>query len=410
MQGLTAARLRVVSPRTHMPVAARTLTLERAHARIHDRCLLPTRTHRIGVEIEWLTRSDGRQPQAAPILEALRTLPALPGGGTVTLEPGGQIELSSRALHPRVALREAASDIEIVRAHLASHGIDLIAEAFDTEDAIERLVDAPRYEAMEAYFDHRGAQGRTMMRRTAAIQPNLDAGPNPEERWRLLDALGPVLAAAFANSPGDGARSRRLQNWFRMDPTRTAPVDPGADPRDAWARAVLAANVMLIRRSDSSIVAMREDLTFARWITDGHELGFPTRDDLDYHVTTLFPPIRPRGWFELRMIDALPDPWWRVPPAIAAALVEDPEAAEEAARASTPARGRWAAAARDGLQDPILGESARVCFQLALPALRRVGFDEDTIRICEDFHERTIARGLGPADAWRGLRLVPEVA
>ena len=52
---------------------------------------------------------------------------------------------------------------------------------------------------------------------------------------------------------------------------------------------------------------MLAPLTFAEWIEDGHELGWPTLDDLDYHLTTLFPPVRPRGWLELRMIDALPD-------------------------------------------------------------------------------------------------------
>ena len=83
---------------------------------------------------------------------------------------------------------------------------------------------------MESYFDASGDAGRTMMRSTAAIQVNLDLGP-PDEidaRWRLTHALGPVLAASFANSPfADGGptgwRSTRLAVWHEIDPTRTVP-------------------------------------------------------------------------------------------------------------------------------------------------------------------------------------------
>ena len=47
-------------------------------------------------------------------------------------------------------------------------------------------------------------------------------------------------------------------------------------------------------------------------VADGHQLGYPTVDDLAYHLATLFPPVRPKGWLELRMIDAVPDPRWQV--------------------------------------------------------------------------------------------------
>ena len=63
---------------------------------------------------------------------------------------------------------------------------------------------------------------------------------------------------------------------------------------------------------------LERPLTFTRWILDGHALGYPTIDDLDYHLTTLFPPVRPRGWLEIRYLDALPAPWWRVAATIVA--------------------------------------------------------------------------------------------
>ncbi|GAA4938661.1 hypothetical protein GCM10023238_00440 [Streptomyces heliomycini] len=72
-------------------------------------------------------------------------------------------------------------------------------------------------------------------------------------------------------------------------------------------------------------------LTFRKW--SGPHARPPTRDDLDYHVTTLFPPVRPRGHLELRMIDAhARDDGWIVPLAVVAALFDDPEAAETAYR------------------------------------------------------------------------------
>ena len=178
---------------------------------------------------------------------------------------------------------------------------------------------------------------------TAGLQVNLDfdaRSHSPDTRWGTAHVLGPVLAASFANSPlvmgvPSGWKSYRLANWWRLDRV------PHQIPRRRRARAgrrgssyVMDAQVMLIRTDEGGCVPVRTPLTFRQWVTDGHPLGFPTLDDLDYHVTTLFPPIRPRGWLELRMVDSLPQPWWRVPVAVAAALVYDAEAGEAAAQAA----------------------------------------------------------------------------
>ena len=107
-------------------------------------------------------------------------------------------------------------------------------------------------------------------------------------------------------------------------------------------------------------------MSFEQWIVDGHALGWPTLDDLAYHVTTLFPPVRPRGWLELRMIDALPEQWWPVAVAVTVALLDDPLAAEWATVGDRArVRDRWSTAARDALHDPALGDAARWCFDAA---------------------------------------------
>ena len=155
---------------------------------------------------------------------------------------------------------------------------------------------------------------------------------------------------------------------------------------------------MLVRVSADRFEPVLEHLTFGEWMARGHELGWPTEPDFAYHLTTLFPPVRLRGWLELRMVDALPDPWWRVPGAIVTALLDDGAAAEEAARASVPAAGLWHEAARLGLSHPRLAESARRCFTAALDALPRLGADVDTHDACADYVERFVLRGRCPAD------------
>ncbi len=137
---------------------------------------------------------------------------------------------------------------------------------------------------------------------------------------------------------------------------------------------------------------------------EGHELGYPTVEDFAYHLTTLFPPVRPRGWFELRMIDALPSPWWRVAVAVTTALLDDEEASDTAAAIIDEGR-RLRGAASHGLAHPELARHARGCFEAALSALPRLGADVTTIAATASFFERFVARGRCPADdlldGWR---------
>jgi glutamate--cysteine ligase len=138
---------------------------------------------------------------------------------------------------------------------------------------------------------------------------------------------------------------------------------------------------MFIRVAEHRYVPLLEPLTAGDWVAHGHPLGWPTPDDIAYHLTTLFPPVRPRGWLELRMIDALPDPWWRVPVAVAAALVDD----TEAVAAAGPVAGRWWPAARAGLADPQLAGVARVAAARALAGLDRVGADPLTAMLVDQW-------------------------
>ena len=335
----------------------------------------------IGVELESFTLP-AKDPTGLPT-------PSLLAGSRLTFEPGGQAELSSPPAYSVSAACDAvARDLGALGEAFSPFGVKLVQRglwAYPTG----RVVDQPRYRAMEAYFDTCWPEGRRMMCGTASVQVNLDLGhgANAVRRWRAGHNLGPFLAAAFTSStiPRRWACAR-LATWLVLDPSRTAPVCAEGDPADAWCDYALDARVMLIRAGEDYHPVVDRSLTARQWILDGHPFGWPTGEDVAYHLTTLFPPVRPKRWLEFRMIDALPDPWWRVPVAVAATLVDD----DAATVASLPAAGRWWQAARDGLADPVLRSAARVLAPMAVAGLDRVGADPVTAERVEQWADAVV--------------------
>jgi glutamate--cysteine ligase len=347
-------------------------------------------SHRtVGVELESFA-VPAIDPDRLPVVD-------LPAGSRLTFEPGGQVELSSPPERTVAAACESLRrDLTAVGEAFSPAGVHLVQQGI-RDAPPPRLVDAPRYRAMEAYFATQWPDaGRAMMCATASVQVNLGlgGGARAARRWRAANVLGPVLAAAFSSSPtAAGTGCRRLAVWLRLDPSRTAPMPcrPNDDPGAAWARYALDANVMLIRTPQGCEALVDEALTAREWIAGGHELGWPTAEDLSYHLTTLFPPVRPRGWLELRMIDALPDPWWQVPVAAAAALVDD----DEAVRACQPVADCWWEAATEGLAHPAIAAAAKVCARRAVAGLGRVGADVGTAVLVEQW-AATVSKGCEP--------------
>jgi glutamate--cysteine ligase len=325
------------------------------------------------------------------------------------------VELSAPPLPLLLACDAIDNDARRLGDALAESGIALVGIGLEPGPRRERAVHTARYDAMEAFFDHGGSAGRTMMRSTAALQVNLDLGRGDEvqRRWRAAHEIGPLLTAAFANSPigrtgPTGSRSTRMAVWSAIDGCRTREPDLHDDCRDAWADYALTANVMLVRTSDDCHVPLDAPFTFAEWLDRGHALGWPTADDLEYHLTTLFPPVRPRGWLELRMIDALPSPWWRVAVAASTVLLHDGDALDEVMPALAPTVGRYDIAARDALTDPAFAAAARACFTVVREALPAAGADDATIAATDAYVERFVARARTPADdrldAWNAGR------
>ncbi|MEV6396052.1 ergothioneine biosynthesis glutamate--cysteine ligase EgtA [Streptomyces sp. NPDC051907] len=385
----------------------------------------PPRT--VGVEVEWLVHEPQRPQRPVEddrLTAAFDQVRSLQLNSALTFEPGGQLELSSA---PAASLTECidsvAADLDAVRAALRPAGLALTGLGLDPLRPPRRLLHAPRYDAMEAYFDRTGPCGRAMMCGSASIQVCLDSGeaePGPlghGRRWQLGHLLGAVLLAAFANSPFQegrrtGWRSTRQAVWNALDPVRPIAPPLYAEPRAAWASHVLDAPVMFVRTPDGPFTLLPDRMSFRQWIRSG-ALRPPTREDLEYHMTTLFPPVRPRGHLELRMIDAQSgEDGWMVPLAVTAALFDDPEAAETVYRAvkplaesadslPAPRNPLWINAARHGLADPELHATAVSCFAAALEALPRIGASSTLQEAVADFNERHVLRGRCPADDLR---------
>jgi glutamate--cysteine ligase len=106
---------------------------------------------------------------------------------------------------------------------------------------------------------------------------------------------------------------------------------------------------------------------FADWADGRALLGGrrPTRYDLEYHLTTLFPPVRPRQWLEIRYLDSVPADVWPAVVFTLVTLLDDRVAADLAAEAVEPVATAWDTAARIGLADPHIFTAANRCVAVA---------------------------------------------
>ncbi|WP_328856260.1 ergothioneine biosynthesis glutamate--cysteine ligase EgtA [Williamsia herbipolensis] len=371
----------------------------------------------VGAELEWFTRVAEESPlgpvsDARPALTAeaarpeLRDLaaalgqhaprsiapdsPELPlgSGSVVSVEPGGQIELSSVPLADTGALRRAlAADEARLRALLAARGIAVVAGAADGFRPPQRLLTTERYRAMEESFGRSGRFGALMMCNTAAVQVALDAGVDADHavtRWTLLHTIGPALMSAFANSPDlhgvDGSpwASQRMRTWLETDRTRIPPPAQTIDDYTDW---VLAVPLLCVRTAAGTLWTPPAGATFADWM-DGHldaAVGRrPDAGDLAYHVSTVFPMVRPQGYLEVRYLDGQPAGMWSVPIAAVTALLSTDEVGAAAAAIAESTADAWLRAAQCGLRDAELRSAASHLLSLAAEATP-AGTDHDDL-------------------------------
>jgi glutamate--cysteine ligase len=256
----------------------------------------------VGVELELIPVTDTLRPRpVAPAALAAGFDAEFVRAAALTFEPGGQLELSPP---PRPTVDGLVADVELLSgqatAIAAARGIRLEAvglNPYHTCADVPLHLPTQRYLAMQQAFDEVGPDGRRMMRLTASLQIAVDLLPGRagHEQWLVANLAGPPLAAAFANSPvaagrPAGTSGARTRIWLNADLRRTGydgrHLDP-ADPVGAYAAFAAAAP----------------------------RLPIPEALRPAYHLSTLFPPVRPRGgYLEVRYLDA--QPLWRIREAV----------------------------------------------------------------------------------------------
>ena len=317
----------------------------------------------VGRREGWHEQSNGGDPSSWK----------LDDGAHISFEPGGQIEIST-APKPTGAevIDSTQSLVKLLRDAMSNAGIELLArgvDPFNTIDAVPLQLHRDRYAGMTRYFDSIGPSGVQMMRQTAALQINLERGENPKSRWRLLNSLAPIVVALFANSrlyarkPTAWA-SYRAQLWRTLDPSRTGIIFDETEPAERYLRFALDA------------VAMRGDgpayRPFREWIND----PAINRDDWLFHLTTLFPEVRPKEFFELRSADTIDPDALAAPVVFVTGLLYDAECARKATELiGAPSEKLLERAGRLGLADPEIRRIVSRLVVLALEGGRRLGDD-----------------------------------
>jgi dimethylhistidine N-methyltransferase/glutamate--cysteine ligase len=324
----------------------------------------------------------------------------LPGQGTLSFEPGGQLEFSTI---PSTSASKLLANLQGVVPPLISAagsvGIELLEVGIDPVNPIEsapmQLV-ADRYTRMARYFASIGPAGARMMRQTAAFHLNLDFGGENMLRWRVLNAAAPYLTAIFANSRRYAGRetensSNRALAWRGLDPARTGILPAGPVAEDEYLDFALGAPAMLLDPTDGIYTPFGEhwtaqDVTLEEW----HE-----------HLSTLFPEIRPRGYLEVRCIDAVASEWYAAPVVLLTGLLYHRAslvAADDLLGSPNPDLLHRAAAA--GLQDPAIGRIAGDLFTIGLKGaegLSRAFLRAEDLEQARDYFRRFTQQGHSPS-------------
>jgi glutamate--cysteine ligase len=267
----------------------------------------------IGVLLERIAVAGGWEPVA----EAGRIIALIGGGASITLEPGGQLELSGAPLrtihetcdefHTHLALmKEVCEEPGMVWLGLGMHPIHAVREL--------PVMPKERYRIMRSYLPGRGSLALDMMFATATVQANFDYASEADmvEKMRVAMAVSPLVSAIFANSSlsegkPNGFVSKRLHTWEDTDPDRTGLLPFVFDEGFGYRRYVdwaIDVPMFFIVRGDRYEPC--GGISFRRFMEQGFAESRATLADFDRHLTTLFPDVRLKRFIEVRGADAVP--------------------------------------------------------------------------------------------------------
>src|SRR5690349_989190 len=366
----------------------------------------------VGVELELIpviefTRKPALAPQTSAVLSELARKRSwtekrngsdppsweLRDGARISFEPGGQLEISSSPHRTATSLIGATRDLVLQLGEAMQRvGIELVALGVDPYNdigAVPLQLHRERYTGMTRYFDSIGPSGVRMMRQTAALQINLERGEEPLNRWLLLNAIAPVVTALFSNSGSYAGKrtnhaSYRAHLWRTLDDSRTGIPYEETDPVRRYLEFALEAYAM---RSGNG---QHPYLTFREWMASS-PIGM---EEWNFHLTTLFPEVRPKEFFELRSADTIDVRWLAAPVLFVTSLTYDKESAQRAFEiVGTPGIDLLELAGIKGLAHPALRRMARSLADIALDGAESLGPDylsADDVRTATEFFDKII--------------------
>ena len=238
-------------------------------------------------------------------------------GASITLEPGGQIELSGAPLsESRETCAEFNTHVDLVKQLSDDFGIAWLGLGIDPFHEVDNIPTMPkaRYDIMRSYLPTRGGLALDMMHATATVQANLDFSSEEDmiEKMRAALVATPIISALFANSSISGGKengydSKRLIIWRDTDPDRCGLIPFVFDPDFGYARYMeWALDVPLFFVIRDGAYHAGDGTTFRQFMSQGYQGLRPVLRDWDTHLTTLFPDVRLKKIIEVRGADTVP--------------------------------------------------------------------------------------------------------
>ena len=259
-----------------------------------------------------------------PLIEGGNLIGLTKDGANISLEPGGQLELSGAPLetiHQTCdEVNDHLRDVKDIADKIGVGFIGLGAAPIWTHDQMP-LMPKGRYKLMDGYMQEVGTMGTTMMRRTCTVQVNLDFGSEADmvQKLRVALALQPVATALFANSPFfegkvNGHKSWRSRVWRALDDARNGMlpfVFEDGFGFERWVEYALDVPMYFVYRDGNYINALGQSFRdFLQGKLPALPGETPTLSDWADHLTTVFPEARIKKFIEMRGADG--GPWRRL--------------------------------------------------------------------------------------------------
>ena len=260
----------------------------------------------------------------APVTEADKLIGLTKDGANVSLEPGGQLELSGAPLETiHQTCDEVNTHLREVKSIADEIGVGFIGLGAAPHWSHDEMPVMPkgRYKLMTDYMDRVGTMGKTMMYRTCTVQVNLDFGSEADmvQKLRVALALQPIATALFANSPflegkPNNHKSWRSRVWRDLDADRTGMlpfVFEDGFGFERWVDYALDVPMYFVYRDGKYINALGQSFRdFLQGKLPALPGETPTLSDWADHLTTIFPEARIKKFIEMRGADG--GPWRRL--------------------------------------------------------------------------------------------------